>query len=48
MRTENMYYYDEDEDHCICVKLTNGLGNTYPIASLKYTKFNDNRGIVPQ
>lgn len=43
MRTENMFYYDEEVDHCVCVKLTNDIGDTYPINSLKYTKFNDNR-----
>jgi len=47
MRTENMFYYDEEVDHCVCVKLTNDSGDTYPISSLMYTKFNDNRG-VPQ
>lgn len=41
MRAENMFYYDEEVDHCVCVKLTNDNGDAYPINSLKYTKFND-------
>jgi hypothetical protein len=48
MRTENMFYYDEEVDHCVCVKLTNENGDTYPINSLKYTKYNDNRGTESQ
>jgi len=49
MRTENMFYYDEEVDHCVCVKLTNDIGDVdFPINSLMYTKFNDNRDTAPQ
>ena len=48
MRAENMYYYDEEINNCICVKLTDHVGETYPIQSLKYTKYNDVRGTEPQ